>query len=159
MDEPEFTVGFIPPRIPDKVTAAEPTPAHDQTESSKYVVHYPAHLPRKSDPNYKAFEAYHRATQKTAVCFIGQRVGFDTCAGGLELHHAHVEFSLANGIDLKAIQTDFPDLADMAAVLRWVETDQNFRWLCVFHHRGHAGAHVVSHAFWEAGQYVPRLVS
>ncbi len=154
MQEPVIEkVGWIPPRL------MAPTPAHDQTESSRYVVHYPEHLPRTEDPFYKAFLAYHRATGPTAKCYVGLRVGFDSCAGGLELHHAHVEFSLANGINLTAIQVDFPDLSDMQAVLKWVESDQNFRWLCVFHHRGHAGTHVASHALWEAGQYVKALIS
>ncbi len=146
-------VGFIPPP-----PMAE-TPAHDQTEAHRYVVHYPSHLPREEDPHYKAFEAYHRATEKTAKCWVGNRIGFDSCAGGIELHHAFVEFSLANGIDLKAIQIDFPDLQDNDAVQKWVETDQNFRWLCVFHHRGHAGAHTASHADWTAGLYVKALIS
>jgi hypothetical protein len=150
--EPEV-VGFIPPPM------MAVTPAHDQTQSHKYIVHFPDHLPRKEDPLYSAFRTYHKATAKTAQCYIGQRIGFASCAGGLELHHAHVEFSLANGISLDAIQKDFPDLLDMKAVLKWVESERNFRWLCVFHHRGHAGTHVASHADWEAGQYVPALIS
>lgn len=153
MDEVPFIVGFIP------APPMAPTPAHDQTESHKYVVHYPEHLPRAEDPLYKAFEAYHRATAKTAKCYIGTRIGFEACAGGLELHHAHVEFSLANGILLTAIDLDFPLLKDDAAVQKWVESDQNLRWLCMFHHRGHAGTHVATHADWEAGQYVPQLIS
>jgi Hom_end-associated Hint len=121
-------VGLIPaPR-----SAAAPTPAHDQTESHKYVVHYPEHLPRADDPNYKAFEAYHKATAATAVCFIGQRVGFDSCSQGspLELHHAHVEFSLINGVDPAAFAIDYPSIGDAAAIAAWSETAPNFRWLC-----------------------------
>ena len=136
------------------------TAAHDQTEGHKYVVHFPAHLPRTTDPNYPAFEAYHRATKDSAVCYVGQRVGFDSCSKGpLELHHAHVEFSLINGVDVQAIKIDYPSLSDAAAIAKWAETAPNFRWLCVFHHRGHAGAHVASHSDWEAGQYVKALIS
>lgn len=151
-------VGFIP----DPKMAARPggaVPAHDQAEGHKYVVHYPEHLPRREDPHFRAFQAYHRATASTAKCFIGSRVGFDACAGGLELHHAHVEFSLANGISIDAIQIDFPELDTDEEIQEWVESDGNFRWLCVFHHRGHAGAHTASHADWEAGQYVKALIS
>ena len=137
------------------------TAAHDQTEGHKYVVHFPAHLPRTSDPNYPAFDAYHRATKDKAVCYIGQRVGFDSCSKGtpLELHHAHVEFSLINGVDPAAFAIDYPKVGDAAAIAAWAETAENFRWLCVFHHRGHAGAHTASHSDWEAGQYVKALVS
>lgn len=155
VNEQEEIIGYIPPNKMDMA----PVPAHDQIESSRYIVHYPSHLPRKEDPFYSAFVAYHRATARTAKCFIGIRVGFKHCNGGLELHHAHVEYSLANGIDLKAIQVDFPDLTNEHEVQKWVESEHNFRWLCMFHHRGHAGVHVVSHAIWEAGQYVPGLVS
>jgi hypothetical protein len=78
---------------------------------------------------------------------------------GLELHHAHVEFSLQNGIDLAALERDFPGISDPTSVGAWVESDQNFRWLCVFHHRGPGGAHTAAHADWEASQYVPSLIS
>jgi hypothetical protein len=30
---------------------------------------------------------------------------------------------------------------------------------CVYHHRGPGGAHTASHSDWEAGQYVPALIS
>jgi hypothetical protein len=75
------------------------------------------------------------------------------------LHHAHIEFSLANGIDIAAIMVDYPSLTDDAAVQAWVESEPNLRWICAFHHRGHAGAHVAAHADWEAGQYIKALIS
>jgi hypothetical protein len=39
-----------------------------------------------------------------------------------------------------------------------VESEQNFRWLCVRHHRGEAGAHSISHSDWEGQQYIPSLI-
>ena len=78
------------------------TPAHDQKVTRSYTVHYPEHLPRKSDPHYRDFDAYRRRTKKTAKCSIGEhRNDFSECAGSLELHHSHIEFSLQNGVDLK----------------------------------------------------------
>ena len=69
--------------------------AHDQVTTNNYLVHYPAHPERTSDPHYRDFDAYRKATQATAVCAIGgHRKDFSECNGGLELHHAHIEFSL-----------------------------------------------------------------
>ncbi len=78
---------------------------------------------------------------------------------GLELHHAHVEFSLQQGIDLAALEQDFPGISNPNDLGAWVESDQNFRWLCVFHHRGPGGAHTSSHSDWEAERYVRGLIS
>lgn len=147
--------------------------AHVQQESHRYPVHYPPHPARTSDPHYVDFNHYHTKYRKTARCYVGERVGFDGCRDaqghpapppetgeqpGLELHHAHVEFSLQNGIDLAALEKDFPGISDTTSVGAWVESDVNFRWLCVFHHRGQGGAHTAAHADWEAQQYVPGLI-
>ena len=78
---------------------------------------------------------------------------------GLELHHAHVEFSLQNGIDLTALEVDYPGISDTTSVGAWVETGANFRWLCAYHHRGAAGAHTATHSDWEASQYIKQLIS
>ncbi len=150
------------------------TPAHEQGFTHRYFVHYPPHPPRQDDPHYVDFEHYHRQHRPTARCWVGERVGFDDCRdehgapcviaadgvqSGLELHHAHVEFALQNGIDLRALERDFPGISDATNVGAWVESDVNFRWVCTFHHRGPGGAHTASHSDWEASQYVPGLIS
>lgn len=147
--------------------------AHDQTFTHHYTIHFPAHPPRTGDPHYKDFDAYHRKTRPTARCYVGQRVGFAECAdvggrpcaidavgtqSGLELHHAHIEFSLQNGVDLKALEVDYPGVSNADEVGAWVETAANFRWLCVYHHRGPAGAHTITHSDYEASLYVFGLV-
>lgn len=131
--------------------------AHDQKISHHYLIHYPEHEPRESDPHYRDFDAYRRAHVQTAKCYIGERVGFDQCAGGLELHHAVIEFSLQNGVSLTALEVDYPGVSDPDSVGAWVESGQNFRWLCAYHHRGLGGAHTLSHSDWSASQYVPGL--
>lgn len=156
-----------------RVDDGQPVAAHDAIQSHRYVVHFPPHPARTGDPHYVDFNHYHRKTRGSARCYVGERIGFDGCRdaqgrpvsvdangqmSGLELHHAHVEFSLQNGIDLAALEKDFPGISDRALVGAWVESDQNFRWLCVEHHRGRAGAHTAAHADWEAGQYVPGLI-
>ncbi len=148
--------------------------AHSALQSHHYIVHFPPHPARTSDPHYVDFNHYHQKTRSTARCYVGQRIGFDWCKdaqgnpitidtqgqqSGLELHHAHIEFSLQNGVDLKALEVDFPGISDPTQVGAWVETDQNFRWLCVMHHRASGGAHTATHSDWEAGQYIPGLIS
>ena len=136
------------------------TPAHDQKVTRSYTVHYPEHLPRKSDPHYRDFDAYRRRTKKTAKCSIGEhRNDFSECAGSLELHHIHIEFSLQNGVDLKWLEKDYPGVSDPNKVGEWVESAQNLLWLCEFHHRGHGGVHVASSSDFEAEKYVRGLIS
>jgi len=135
------------------------TPAHDQKVTRSYTVHYPEHLPRKSDPHYRDFDAYRRRTKKTAKCSIGEhRNDFSECAGTLELHHSHIEFSLQNGVDLKWLEKDYPGVSDPNKVGEWVESAQNLLWLCEFHHRGHGGVHVASSSDFEAEKYVRGLI-
>jgi hypothetical protein len=141
-------------------TPAQEVAAHTTAQGHKYVMHFPAHPARKDDPHYADFNAYHRKHKATATCYVGDRVGKDQCSDGpLELHHAHIEFSLQNGVDLEALEVDYPGISNPEEVGSWIESEANFRWLCAFHHRGHAGAHTVSHADWEAGQYMRDLFS
>ena len=135
---------------------------HDAAQSHKYVMHFPEHVPREQDPHYKAFEAFKRKTESTASCFVGDRIGKEHCSNGpLEIHHAHIEFSLQNGVDPIALSKDFPGISPTATqeeIDNWVESEPNFRWLCAYHHRGAAGAHSVAHADWEAALYVRNLI-
>jgi hypothetical protein len=149
--------------------------AHDAPQTHHYIMHFPEHPAREGDPNYVDFNHYHKLHRATARCYIGERIGFNDCRDaqfnlcpppsgggeqlGLELHHAHVEFSLQNGVSLSALEKDYPGISDPNSVGVWIESDQNFRWLCAWHHRGAAGAHTASHSDWEASQYVPSLIS
>jgi hypothetical protein len=124
------------------------TAAHDAVQSHRYLCHFPEHPARPDDPHYVDFDHYHRTHRATARCFIGERIGYTDCRDaqgnsadlpvpedgvqlGLELHHAHIEFSLQNGVDLAALEHDYPGISDPDSVGAWVETEQNFRWLCV----------------------------
>jgi hypothetical protein len=155
----------------DRVVAA-----HEQAETHHYVMHFPPHPARADDPHYVDFDHYHRKTRVTARCYIGERIGFGDCKDaqfnpcpppdgggeqpGLELHHAHVEFSLQNGVDLAALEKDYPGISDPTQVGAWVDSSpDNLRWLCAWHHRGAAGAHTASHSDWEASAYVQGLIA
>lgn len=135
------------------------TDAHEQKVSNTYEVHYPEHEPREDDPHYHAFEAYKKAHKKDAQCYVGQRIGFDECQGGLELHHHFLEFAVINEVDLAAIEKDYPNLTDPEKVAEWAESDPNFLWLCSKHHRSNIGAHHAAYADFEASLYVKELLS
>lgn len=148
--------------------------AHEGAETHHYMMHFPEHPAREDDPHYKDFDAYHRANRGTARCYIGERIGFGECLDaqgkpaappegggeqpGLELHHAHVEFSLQNGINLAALEKDYPGISNPDEVGAWVESGANFRWYCAYHHRSQAGAHAASHSDFEASQYINGLI-
>lgn len=137
------------------------TAEHDAKVTHAYTVHYPPHPPREGDPHYRDFEAYRRRTHATAKCAVGaHRNDFSECTldRPLELHHSHVEFSLQNGVDLKWLERDYPGVSNPDEVGAWVESADNLEWLCVFHHRGHGGAHVAAAADFEAEKYVRGLI-
>lgn len=136
--------------------------AHKQRVTRSYWVAYPAHPARADDPHYKDFEEYHRRTKATAQCAVGARRGdFTECSldKPLELHHAHVEFSLQNGVDLAWLEKDYPGISNPDDVGAWVETAANLEWLCEAHHRGPGGVHVASASDFEAERYVRGLIS
>jgi hypothetical protein len=149
--------------------------AHEAAQTHHYWLHFPPHPARKDDPHYVDFDHYHRKTRAAARCYIGERIGFGECLDaqgspcpppdgggeqpGLELHHAHIEFSLQNGVDLTALEKDYPGVSDPTQVGAWVESAVNLRWYCAWHHRGASGAHTATHSDFEATQYVPGLIS
>jgi hypothetical protein len=77
---------------------------------------------------------------------------------GLEVHHAEVEFSLQQGIDLAWLEADYPGVSDPNSVGAWVESAKNLMWLCERHHRGLDGVNVLSASDYEAIKYVRGLV-
>lgn len=137
------------------------TDAHDQATTNRYLMHFPPHPARADDPHYRDFEAFRRRTRATAVCAFAARRGGDAseCAGVLELHHAHIEFSLQNGVDLALLEHDYPGVSDPGQVGAWVESADNLMWLCAKHHRGHGGIHHASASDWEAEHYVRGLIT
>jgi hypothetical protein len=138
------------------------TGAHDKAVTHHYTVHYPDHAPRKDDPHYVDFEAFRRRTKKEATCTIGERRGdFSECSldKPMELHHAHIEFAVANAVDLRWLSVDYPGVDNPDEVGAWIETAANLQWLCVFHHRGRGGVHVTSASDYEAERYVRGLIT
>lgn len=135
------------------------TEKHDQPTTNRYVMHYPEHEPRASDPHYKDFNHYRQATKATAVCVIGNhREDYSDCDGGLELHHAYIEFSLVNAVELKWLEVDYPGVSNPDEVGAWVESAANLLWICEKHHRGVGGIHHASASDFEAEKYIKNLI-
>jgi hypothetical protein len=145
----------------------EIVPAHDQNVTHRYVVHYPEHSERESDPTYKLFHAYRKRTKPTAQCQFGvQRGSFTECTLDLplELHHSVMEFALAGAVDTAEewewFEADFPCIDTRQELSEFVNGDErNFMWLCQYHHRGAGGIHVLSAADWSASQYIHKMTS
>ncbi len=134
--------------------------AHDQGATHAYVMHYPPHPARTSDPHYRDFEHFRRQTHATAQCQFAVDTGVvSECRGVLELHHSHVEFSLQNGVDLAVLEHAYPGISNPDEVGEWVESATNLVWLCAWHHRGHAGVHSAASADYEASKFVRGLIS
>lgn len=114
-------------------------PAHTQEVTHTYWVHYPDHEPREGDPHFKDFHHFRESTKATAKCAIGEhRDDYSECFPpqehwpiGLEVHHALIEFSLMNGVDLKWLERDFPGVSNPDELGAWVESAANLMWLCV----------------------------
>lgn len=136
--------------------------AHDQAITHHYMVHYPAHPAREDDPHYVDFNAFRRKTKATARCQFATEVADDSECDHehpLELHHAHIEFSLQNGVDLARLEHVYPGISDPTQVGAWVETADNLIWLCQWHHRGHGGVHTSAAADYEASKFVKGLMT
>lgn len=140
-------------------------PAHQQAKTSHYLEHYPEHGAREGDPHYKDFHHYHEATKhdpEVYQCLIGKDRGdFSECTldRPLELHHAHIEWAVQNGVDLAMLERQYPGVGNPDELGAWVESAANLVWLCVFHHRGHGGAHVASASDFEAQRFLKGFLS
>lgn len=139
--------------------------AHEQRMTHGYVVRFPEHPARTSDPHYIDFEHLRATWQADPAkwrCAVGAaRNDFSECDSEhpLELHHSHVEFALQNGIDLKWLEAAYPGISDPTQLGAWVESAANLMVLCRFHHRGDGGAHVASASDYEAERFVRGLIA
>lgn len=139
--------------------------AHEQKVTHSYWVSYPAHDPRPTDPHYLDFDHLRRvwkADPDKWQCEIGKhRNDFSDCdlIHPLEVHHAIIEFSLQNGVDLAWLEVDYPGISDPDEVGAWVESATNLQVLCRFHHRGSGGVHSATASDFSAERYIRNLIT
>ena len=129
------------------------TPAHEQRETIRLIVAYPEHLPRESDPHYKAFhEARKRLERLGALkCWIGNA---ECSPGPIELHHDKVEFSLIPDVDVSKFDEAYGLHLTDDEFLTYVEGEGNLLPLCAQHHRGHLGIHSLPYPFFVVQKYL-----
>ena len=139
-------------------------PAHAQHFTHSYIVNYPEHGPRETDPYYADFHAYKANRRKTDTYYCdfafehrnGDTSECATTSVPLECHHKIIEFATMNAIDFSLLEKDYPGVSKMT-VGAWVESAVNLMLLCVVHHRTTAGVHKVSFSDYGAAFYIRNL--
>jgi hypothetical protein len=146
------------------VTGGRVVAAHDQRFTHSYILHYPEHGPRESDPHYADFHAYKAMRRKngTYTCdFAVEHRAGDTSEcdlkAPLECHHRVIEFATMNAVDFVLLEHDYPGVSKMT-VGAWVESAVNLMLICRLHHRGPGGVHVASSADYGAEFYIRNLI-
>jgi hypothetical protein len=140
----------------------KPTAAHIQGITNRYSISYPEHGPREGDPNYPDFHEWKRRQKADGKwrCAWAAALDDDTdcdTSTPLEAHHSHLEYSLANGADLKHLAHLYPGIDTPDEVGAWIESDTNLMLLCARHHRStDAGIHHLSASDHEAYKLVLR---
>jgi hypothetical protein len=132
--------------------ADDVTEAHEQRMTVHILSHVPEHQPRESDPHYHLFMQAKARMKRQGLwrCAIND----DYCAGNIELHHTHIEFSQSNAMDLKRVNEAFGmHLDDDDEFQAWIESPGNLEPLCEVHHRTHYGVHMLPHPLWEPLRY------
>lgn len=158
----------------------EIVPAHKQKFTHRYMVVYPDHQPRESDPHYRDFHEYRRRHVANALCDFAADRGGDTSECDLnhplELHHAVIEFAMlgnlqdidgdgdldldpTSAVDLKILAADYPGIDTPEEVGDWINSADNLVFLCRKHHRGAGGVHSAAYADYVASQYVRGLIT
>ena len=120
------------------------TDAHDQRQSVSITWHYPPHEVREHDPYHAEFERVRRQLKaqgllRCVVCGSDQQV---------ELHHSHVEFSLQNGVDVERLNEALGLHLTPEDFAAWIDSAGNLEPLCVTHHRGAEGIHLLPEPAW-----------
>lgn len=139
--------------------------AHEQKFSHSYLVTYPAHHPRASDPHKRDFDAWKqdRRTSGTYYCdWAHDHRNGDTseCDNEhpLEAHHKVVELAMVNEVDFTLLEHDYPGISNPDAAGKWIDSDANLTLYCVFHHRGPMGVHCASYSDFGSEAYVRNLI-
>lgn len=136
------------------------TGAHIQAVNNKYLISYPDHEPRESDPHYLDFHHWKESQRGTPAwrCAWAARIDDDSecdLTKPLEAHHTHIEFALLNAVDLRHLEKLYPGVSDPSQVGAWVESAANLELLCAKHHRAaSAGVHHLAYADWEASAFL-----
>ena len=121
-------------------------------------IFYPKHSPRTQSAEYK--RVHHKLVydmnEPCWICGITHQDVLqlplaDQRAWEMETHHDELEWAAANGVDLRLITTDFPEIMEDHDKLRhWLDSEGNMLVLCAMHHRAaRTGIHMITYPAWK----------
>jgi hypothetical protein len=117
------------------------TPAHDQKITIQLIEHVPPHGLRGA--------AFRRAKKRMKELGL-VKCGVPGCSTGLpvEYHHSYVEHAWQEGVSLRKLNDMYGLHLSDEEFEEWVQGPGNLEPLCVEHHRGSTGVHVLPDPFW-----------
>lgn len=117
-------------------------PSHDDVRHLLEVIHYEDHPAREESPEFAAIKReFHEAH---AGCWINN--GY--CDGGIEIHHAIVEYSASTEVDWAKVRIDHPGFDHVDQKVQMLP-------LCEKHHRGvGTGIHAITYPAWQLQKYL-----
>ena len=125
------------------------TDAHLEKSTLHVEVYVPAHPDRKASALFERTRQQLIARDK--VCWICGRTAEES-GHPLEAHHAIVEWSLINMIDIGLVKADYPAFDSPEKVDDMIQPGQGLL-LCKLHHTGEEGIHSIDYPRWLAQRY------
>jgi hypothetical protein len=136
------------------------TQAHVTHESIETSIITPGHPDRTNSPEYVATHKRLIFDLDTPCRWCGVKhsdlqiphvpgVAGPTNPRGatfLESHHFPIEWSIADAVDWRKVQRDFPQVTSQEALMAFIDSPANMAILCDQCHTGKHGAHHVSYA-------------
>ncbi len=160
-------------RVQDQLDAFTAVKQHVQSRDLKEIEFYPEHKGRVGTPEYKKVHDHmiHELHLPCLVCGVTDTTIHDDAknpdhAKQLETHHCHIEWAMAEAIDVDKFNTRMlPHLAfqhpndpdwkyeepfDKERLLDWIDHSQHNLWvLCDKHHRApYMGIHEITYPIW-----------
>jgi len=118
------------------------TPAHDQQISVRLIEHIPPHGPRGAE--FRKAKKRMKALGLISCNVPGCKTGLP-----IEYHHSKVEHAWQGGVDVDKFNDEYGlHLSDEDFIV-YVQSPENLEALCVEHHRGSTGVHVLPEPLWK----------
>lgn len=131
------------------------TDAHEVTRKLVEDLWYPAHEPRKASSTYRHTHKLliRDRNEPCWICGITYRDWQKLPKAvqhvwQIESHHSRYEWATQNGLDVKQVESEYPEVTDEAALRHWIDSPSNMLILCASHHRGASGIHSITEPIW-----------
>jgi len=129
-----------------------PTGEHEVSMDIHLHVFYPDHAIPRSAANTRIFDAtkahWHKSGCTCVVCGTKDHI---------EIHHKHIEWADAEGVDWSKVRAEHPDFdwSTFSEPADFIDSVYNTEPLCELHHRGPAphGKHFTPEPIWNMQKY------